>query len=64
VKRNWDEKTLYSDHPVFGIGMSGWHKAEYWDHQEDMDTDFASQYPMSSDYTHACELLPSNVFNK
>jgi len=54
-KKAWDFKTLYKDHPIFGIGMSSWHTMEYWNHKEDWDIDFFKQFPASSDYTHAIE---------
>jgi hypothetical protein len=40
AQRNWDEKTLYKDHPVFGMGMSGRHRREWWNHKEDLDIEF------------------------
>jgi len=54
----FDEKTLYTDSPFFGVGMSGIHKDELWEDREYRDMEFARLYPLSSDYTHAIELLP------
>jgi len=36
----WNEATLYQDSPFFGIGMSGWHRREWWEHREERDEDF------------------------
>uniref|UniRef100_A0A6M3LPJ2 Uncharacterized protein n=1 Tax=viral metagenome TaxID=1070528 RepID=A0A6M3LPJ2_9ZZZZ len=55
--KSWNRSTLYEDHPVFGIGMSGWHTYEYWKHREDYDIELAAKWSISSDYTHAIENL-------
>ena len=54
----WDAQTLYENHCIFGIGMSGWKQQDWWEHKEDQDIELFKKYARSSDFTHAIELLP------
>ena len=33
----WDAQTLYENHCIFGIGMSGWRQRDWWEYMEDKD---------------------------
>jgi len=48
--KHWDKKTLYEDHPIFGIGMSSWHTMEYWNHRENLDITYYKKWDMQDLY--------------
>ena len=50
----WNEYRLYAEGDI----CFGWNRADYWENKEEKDRLFAERYPLSSDYTHAIELLP------
>ena len=46
----WDENTLYEEHSIFGVGMSGWSRMGYWKHREQLDIDLFRQWDMTDLY--------------
>jgi len=53
----WDKKTLYQDHPIFGVGMSGNRRLDIFEDREEYGPRNVYTYPLA-DYSHAIELIP------